>query len=72
MLGQRRGRLAYFSPALGERVVFHRLHTHRQRFTDSAKQSQVKQPVSTSVEGRYTNPLPIKEITILNDLRNAE
>ena len=55
MLGQRRRRWANISPALGERVVFDRLHTHRKRLKDSAERSQVNQHVSTSVEGEHNN-----------------
>ena len=54
MLGQRRGQWANNSTALGELVVFDRLHTHRQRLMHRQhERSQVNQHVSTSIEGRH-------------------
>ena len=64
MMAQRRRRWANSSAVLGERVVFDRLHTHRQRLTDSAERSQVKQHVSTSGEGRHDNAENIRAIWI--------
>ena len=56
MLGLRRKRWANISPALGERVVFDRLHTHKQRLVHRQhERSQVNQYVSTSIDRKHNN-----------------
>ena len=65
MLAERRRWWANISPALGDRVVFGRLNSHRQRHTDSAQRWEVKQHVSTSIEERhnYANVAHLKFIS---------
>ena len=65
MLGERRRRWANNSSAFGERVMFDRLHTHRQRLMHRQhERSQVNQHVSTSLDGRHNNYANACELTI--------